>query len=124
MITTTGKLPIHICGMAYGGWADAEERLLAHHNGLVPEDTDELRLEDCYVFAWICILRFNLANLSLVDESTPSFMTSMAQEQVEQTKSMLNSFRPHERDIEVALGGLPSPTRQVRSAIDYTLPSS
>lgn len=123
-MTPAGKLPIHICGMVYGGWADAEQRLLAHQRGLVPEDTDELRLEDCYVFAWLCILRFNLANLSLVDESTPSFMTSMAQGRVEQTRELLSSFQPHERDVEVARGGLPSPTRQVRLAIDYALSSN
>ena len=122
-ITASGELPRHLCGMAFGGWEKAEGHVVSRLQGLTNHgrETDESRLDENLTIAWLCIFKFNLANLSLIDETTPQFMTSMAHQEIATVQELLENMEPHEVALERALGGLPSPTRQVRFAIQYAV---
>jgi len=122
-IELTGKLPRHICGMAFGGWSDSEVQLLSLHESLIanPEDTDEYRLRSNLVIAWIGLLRFNLANLALIDGTTPDFMLHVALMSRDRARQLLEESKPFEAAVEDAMPGLPSPTRHVRQALEFAL---
>lgn len=120
---TQGLLPSHICGITFGGWSDAEDALISMQNAHAnnPRSDEEYVFLDNLLFAWRCIFKFNLANLSLLDSGAPAFMKMMAQGQLEETVTWLEKAVAHEPKLELALDGLPSPTRQVRFAVQHAL---
>jgi hypothetical protein len=122
-IDANGKLPRHICGIAFGGWADAEDQVLSMHRtlSLTPEDTDDFRLRSNVMIAWIGLIRFNLANLSLVDATSPSALLRGAHESIDQTRQLLEDSKPYEPILSRALSGVPGPTQQVRQAMQFAV---
>jgi len=122
-IDANGKLPRHICGIAFGGWVDAEDALLAMHRSLSEsfQDTDNDRLASNLMIAWIGLLRFNLANLSMVDGTTPEIMRRGAQESIDQARQLLEDAKQFEPTVSAVLSNLPSPTQHVRQAMDFAL---
>jgi hypothetical protein len=123
------KLPVHICGMAFHIWSEAEARLIAYNKARVQhpryhEDHERLvgvRAEDNLVYAWWCILRFNLANLTLIDETSPSFLYAQALANIQETKDLLRRHPEADAALQDELGGLASPTMQVRFAVEHLL---
>lgn len=118
-----GFLPNHVCGMAFWVWADSEEKLIneqAEHQNYAPRD-ESFALIDNLHFAWRCIFKFNLASLTLVDSSSSPLMRGMAEGQLRETDDWLNKAIEFEPNLEASLDGLPSPTRQVRYAVQQTL---
>lgn len=122
-IDASGKLPRHICGIAFGGWADAEDELLSMHAALSASysDTDDFRLRSNLMIAWIALLRFNLANLSLVDRTTPDWMLQGAKTSIEEARQLLEDAKRYEPSVAHHLSGLPSPTQHVRQAMEFAL---
>lgn len=119
-IGPNGRLPFHICAAAFHSWAPAEEKLLNYHRqwSTHPEDTLEYRLVDNYLYALICVYRFNLANLSLVDESSDFSMLQGANSSVQRVRDLLQKAIPFEASLIDDLNGFPCPTEQVRNAIE------
>lgn len=122
-IDIQGNLPGHMCGMAFWIWADAEERLIkeqANHSNLGAKDESFVFLDNL-LYAWRCIFKFNLASLALVDATAPSAMRAMVKDQFSETLGWLQNALEFEPAIEKQLAGIPSPTRQVRYAVEQAL---
>lgn len=122
MVTSAGKLPTHLCGMAWRSWDGGERRLTRLMEALVPPSKEELTLEDLCVFATLTVLRFNMANISVVDEEQ-DVASLMAPGEISRLRHSLSIWDAAESRVERELDGLPAPTRQVRQAIDYALGS-
>ena len=122
-ITAQGKLPRHICGYAFEPWLRTETEVQERGERLasVPQETDESIVETLCLYALSRIVKFNLANLSLIDETTPPFMNTMAHQSISGVLDSLHAVTELEPRVEDLLGGLPSPTRQVRDAIEYAI---
>lgn len=119
-VDSNGLLPFHICTTAFRSWAPAEEELLDYQRQWIthPEDTLEFRLVDNYLYALICVYQFNLANLSLVDESSDFLLLQGAQSSVQRVRGLLQQAIPFEASLRDDLNGFPCPTEQVRNAVE------
>lgn len=122
-ITPEGLLPIHLCGYAFHTWSKGEQRIMSRMERIADYgyDSDELVVEQLTLAGWLMLIRFNLANLTLIDETSPQFMRSMAHEQISEILEQLESMASQEGELEQALGGSPCSTRQVRHAIEYAV---
>lgn len=119
-VEPSGLLPHHICATAFRSWAPAEEKLLGYQRQLIthPEATLEFRLVDNYLYALICVYQFNLANLSLVDESSDFSMLQGALSSIQSVCGLLQQAIPLEASLRNDLNGFPCPTEQVRIAVE------
>lgn len=119
-VEPNGRLPFHICAAAFHGWAPAEEKLLDYQRQWIthPETTLEYRLVDNYLYALICVYQFNLANLTLVDESSDFSMLQGAQSSIQRVRDLLQKAIPFEASLIADLNGFPCPTEQVRNAVE------
>lgn len=119
-VEPNGRLPYHICAAAFHSWVPAEEKLLDYHRQWAthPETTLEYRLVDNYLYALICVYQFNLANLSLVDESSDSSLLQGAQSGIQRVRGLLQQAIPFEASLIDDLNGFPCPTEQVRNAVE------
>ncbi|MDQ0144747.1 hypothetical protein [Pseudarthrobacter niigatensis] len=113
-------LPFHICATAFHSWARAEEELLDYQRQWIkhPETTLEYRLVDNYLYALTCVYQFNLANLSLVDESSDFSMLQGALSSIQMVRGVLQQAIPFEASLIDDLNGFPCPTEQVRNALE------
>lgn len=122
-IDANGQLPMSICGMAFGGWSEAEASLIKEHtqHGNQSYRGEDFAFLDDLFFAWRCVIKFNLATLALIDADAPPFMRQMVPGQLNQTVSWLDQAIGVEDALESQLGGLPCPTKQVRIAVQKAM---
>ncbi|MEV8337049.1 hypothetical protein [Leucobacter sp. NPDC077196] len=122
-IDKQGHLPNHVCGMAFWGWSEAEERLIKEQTYHSTHAARDESFDFVYnlLFAWRCVFKFNLANLTLIDANAPSMMRTMTQGQFAEISDWLDQAINFEPALEAQLVGLPSPTRQVRYAVQQAL---
>ena len=122
MMDESGRLPRSACGVAFHQWSDAEQRLKEHLGQLAqsPEETAQYAFNSNFVASWLSLIRFNLATLSLVDATTPSFILSMVPGEMEASLSILERAIEMEHELEGWFNH-PAPTRNVRLAMQKAL---
>ena len=122
LMDESGRLPRSACELAFHRWSDAEQRLKEHLGQLAqsPDESAQYAFDSNFVASWLSLIRFNLANLSLVDASTPSFMLSMVPGEMRASLRILERAIEMEQELEDWLN-CPAPTRNVRSAMQEAL---
>lgn len=108
--TKKGQLPIRPCRLAFQVWEPLEVEIKGHLQGIDRKDL-ELNLGA----AWFCLVSYNLANLSLADESSSWMLRKMAKGQIGEATAFLGkaAVTSSEAAIERSLA-YPPPTSNLR----------